>query len=134
MVSDPKKQSSFGIFGWSNYSAAGLAFLGLLTLFPALRRLTGYLVLVLILSGLGIGAKDFYFDPIRSNEISLSLVAFGGAAILFFPFWLPSVFLAWVGRKAMSRVAELVDQSSGCVEADVAQPRQLGARRSRGSH
>jgi hypothetical protein len=107
------KSSNFGVLGWSNYSPFGLAFLGLLTLLPTLRKATGYLILVLILVGTGYTMNDTYLHLIPSSDMTGSLIAFGAAAVLFFPFWLPAVVLGWLGKKVIHRIAEINELNIG---------------------
>lgn len=120
MYDTSQKSSSFGILGWSNYSPLGFAFLGLLTLFPALRKVVGYLILVLLLVGTGFAVNDSYLHLVPSSDMTVSLVAIFAAAVLFFPFWLPAIFLGWLGKKVAVRVSKIAADD---IDADLQEPR-----------
>jgi hypothetical protein len=105
--------SSFGVFGWTNYSPAGMAFLGILALFPHARKAVGYTILALIALSVGLIIIEIVLGPTASNLVTLALLPLAGAALLFFPFWLPAIVLGWLGRKTIYRLTEIADEKEG---------------------
>ena len=108
--------SSFGVLGWTNYSPSGMAFLGLLALFPLARKAVGYIILALIALSVSLIIAGISMGPTGSNLGTLALFALAGAAFLFFPFWLPAVVLGWIGRKAIRRIAEINNEPLDDIE------------------
>lgn len=129
MNSKSHTTSSFGVFGWTNYSPAGLTFLGFLALFPRARKALGSIILALIALSAGLITIEINLGSTASNLGTLALFPLAGAALLFFPFWLPAVALGWLGRKAIHRVAEIADESQDDIEGHQVERRQLRAAR-----
>jgi hypothetical protein len=113
-----KETNNFGVLGWSNYSPFGLAFLGLLTLFPALRKVIGYLIILFILLATAFAMNDSFLHLVPSSDMTVSLIAMFGAAVLFFPFWLPAIILSWLGKQVVRRIAEITDEPLRCMRHD----------------
>jgi hypothetical protein len=119
------KTSSFGVFGWTNYSPVGLAFLGIVTLFPQARKAVGYIILALIVLSASLIIVASSLGSTASELGTVALLSLVVAALLFFPFWLPAVVLGWLGRKAIHRIAEIADESLDDIEDHHLERRQL---------
>ncbi len=123
------KTSSFGVFGWTNYSPAGLTFLGILALFPRVRKAVGYLILALIVLSASMIVLGIGLGPTASDLDKLALLPLLGAALLFLPFWLPAVILDWFGKKAFHRFTEIAAEAEERIDNSSATARQELAKR-----
>lgn len=111
------------------YSPAGWVFLGLLVLFPALRRITGYLILGGIFVGIGWAFNDAVLHWLPSSELNGPLIVAICTGVAFFLFWLPATILAWLGRKLVGRAAEIIDDVDDEIEVQRLERSQARRRR-----
>lgn len=113
----------------SFYSPAGWVFLGLLVLFPALRRITGYLILCGIFAGIGWALNDAVLHWLPSSELNGPLIVALCTGVAFFLFWLPATILAWLGRKLVGRAAEIINDVDDEIETQRLERSQARRRR-----
>jgi hypothetical protein len=68
---------------------------------PCIRKVAGYLILALIAITVGM---LIFGNVVPGANLHCSL--------LFFPFWLPTVILGWLGRKAARRFTASADEAT----------------------